>query len=64
MQVTQGSQLELNSVKLKQWKFSLDVRRKILTQRVVRLWHSYPDKLWVPHPWKCSRPGWMAPWAA
>ena len=21
-------------------------------------------ELWVPHPWKLSRPGWMGPWAA
>ena len=19
---------------------------------------------WMPHPWNCSRPGWMGPWAA
>ena len=19
------------------------------------------EKLWMPHPWKCSRPGWMGP---
>ena len=23
-----------------------------------------PEKLWMSHPWKCSRPGWMGPWAA
>ena len=22
------------------------------------------EKLWVPHTWRCSRPGWMEPWAA
>ena len=32
--------------------------------RVVRCWNSCPGWLWMPHPWKCSRPGWMAPWAA
>jgi len=21
------------------------------------------EKLWMPHPWRCSRPGWMGPWA-
>jgi len=21
------------------------------------------EKLWMPHPWKCSRPGWMGLWA-
>jgi len=23
-----------------------------------------PEKLWIFHPWKCSRPGWMGPWEA
>ena len=23
-----------------------------------------PERLWIPHPWRCSRPGWMGPWAA
>ena len=23
-----------------------------------------PERLWVPRPWRCSRPGWMGPWAA
>jgi len=23
-----------------------------------------PEKRWMPHPWRCSRPGWMEPWAA
>jgi len=23
-----------------------------------------PERLWMPHPWRCSRPGWMGPWAA
>lgn len=29
-------------------------------------WHSCgaDGKLWVPHPWKCRRPGWMGLWAA
>jgi len=29
--------------------------------RVVRCHHGCPEKLWVPRPWKCSRPGWMGP---
>jgi len=28
-------------------------------------WHkTSPQKMWVPHPWRCSRQGWMGPWAA
>jgi len=38
-------------------------------RRVSVLGNSFicPEKLWVPHPWRCSRPGWMGPravWAA
>jgi len=22
-----------------------------------------PERLWMPRPWRCSRPGWMGPWA-
>ena len=22
------------------------------------------EKQWIPHPWRCSRPGWMGTWAA
>ena len=53
-----------NGFKLKDGRFKLNVRKNFFTQRVVRHWHSCPEKLWVPHPWRCSRPGWMGPWAA
>ena len=23
-----------------------------------------PERLWMPHPWRCSRPAWMGAWAA
>jgi len=53
-----------NGFKLKEGRFRSNVRRKLFTQRAVRPWHCCPEKLWVPHPWRCSRPGWMGPWAA
>ena len=28
------------------------------------VWNKLPRELWVPHPWRCSRLGWMGPWAA
>ena len=52
------------SFKLKEGRFGLDVRRKFFIQRVERPWHCCPEKLWVPHPWRCSRPRWMGLWAA
>jgi len=40
------------------------MKKKLFTMEAVRPWHSCPEKLWVPHPWRHSRPGWMGPWAA
>jgi len=37
----------------------LDIRRKFLTQRMMRCWHSCLEKLWVPHPSMHSGPSWM-----
>ena len=52
-----------NCFKLKEGRFRLDVTGKLFTQRLVRCWHSCPERLWMPHPWRCSRPSWMGPWA-
>lgn len=52
-----------NCFKLKEWRFRLNIRQKVFTQSAVRPWHSCPE-LWVPHPWRCPRPGWMGPRAA
>ena len=29
-----------------------------------RWWHTGTRRLWMPHPWRHSRPGWMWLWAA
>ena len=52
-----------NDFKVKHGRFRLDLWRKFSMQKVVRPWHCCPEKLCVPHPWRCSRPGWMGPWA-
>ena len=36
--------------KLKEGRFGLAVMKKFFTQRVVRCWHSCPEKLWCPIP--------------
>ena len=53
-----------NGFKPEEGRFRSDVRRKFCLQSVVRRWHSCPEKLRVPHPWRHSRPGWMVSWAA
>ena len=53
-----------NSFKSKEERFKLDVMKNFFTQRVVRHWNTFPKKLWVPHPWRHSKPAWMGHWAA
>ena len=54
----------VNGLKLKEGRIMLDIRKKFSTQRVVTHWHSCPENLWVPHPWRCSRSVRMGPSAA
>ena len=50
--------------KLKRRRFRLDVRRNIhLYSEGSEMLAQLPREGVVPHPWRCSRPGWMGPGA-
>ena len=52
-----------NGFKLNKGRYRLYIWGNFFTMIVVRCWHRLPERLWMPHPWRCSRPGWMGPWA-
>jgi len=37
-----------NGFTVQQERFRLDVRRKLITKKVVRPWHRCPEELWRP----------------
>ena len=48
-----------NGLKLEEGRFRLDISKKFFTVRVVKHGTDCPETLWMPFPWKHSRPGWM-----
>lgn len=44
-------------ITLKQVRFRLDIQKKFFAIRVVRPCTGCLEKLWLPHPWLCPRPG-------
>lgn len=48
--------------KLKEWRFMLDVRRNSSLRGWWGSGTGCLEKLRMPHPWMCSRPGWMGLW--
>ncbi|GAB0188207.1 hypothetical protein GRJ2_001286000 [Grus japonensis] len=50
--------------KLKEGRFRLDIKKKFFTVEMKYYTGTgCPQKLWMPPPWKCSRPGRMRLWA-
>ena len=50
-----------NDLKLKERRFRLDIWKKFFTWRGGEAVAQLPRELWVPHPWRCSGPGWVGP---
>ena len=54
-----------NGFKLKERRFTLDTRGKFLFVCLLSKWWDAgtgcPERLWMTHPWRCLRPGWMGP---
>ena len=54
-----GDRTRGNSFKLKDIRFTLDIRKKIFTMGMVRQWNRLPREAVDAPSWKYSRPGWM-----
>lgn len=56
-----GFKWEESRFKWEETRFRLDIREKN-PFRVVRHWNRLPGTLWMSHPWKSSRWGWVGLW--
>jgi len=64
---TNGTVLQTDSTRQQSLPWCLKTQAwsagEFFTRRVVRCWNSCPERLWIPRPWRCAKPGWMRPWA-
>jgi len=49
---------------LKKERFTLEVKGKFFTEKMVKYWNRLTREAGMPHPWRCTRLGWIRPWAA
>lgn len=53
--ISECSDKTMKCFKLEEGKFRLDIRKKLLTTKLVRHWQRLPGEPWMIPSWKCSR---------
>ena len=54
-----NSRTRESGCKLEEGRFKVAIRKNFFTVRALRHWDRLPVRLWMPPPWRHSRPGWM-----
>jgi len=58
-----GGRTKGNCFKLKESRFSLDIRKMSFTVGLVRQWNRLPSDVVGAHRWRLPRRGWIRSWA-
>lgn len=53
--VVPGDRMRGNGHKVEHKIFSLNTRKYFFTVKVMEHWHSFPERLWILHPWRYSK---------